>query len=157
METISPTRYPALSAILRRKHFKGHARSVLHVVAIWIKDENAVNALPVEKVLRPIVEYFQGAPGLQEEDKNKRVVAEKDVREHLLDERIRTDLEPCITKVLQSLRYSRHELYQLRKEDIRRLERAIQAVRDHFHVEIPLPVRMVPEADGNLKGVARRL
>ncbi len=157
METIGPTVYPALSAILRRKHFKGHAKSVLHVIAIWIKDPDVVNGLPVEKVLRPIVEYFQNAPGLQEEKKKKDVVTDKEIHEHLLDERIKTNLEPCMVKVLQSLRYTRHELYKLRKEDIRRLEGAILAVREHFHVHIPTPVRMAPETDGNLKGVARRL
>jgi len=149
-------KYPGLGMIMGRENLRKHERSVLHVISVWIKNEDAVEKLPIETVLRPIVEFFDHAPGLQEDD-TKKIVDERQIREHLTDEGVRTDLEPCIIKVIQSLRYAREELYQLSRADIKRLESAIVRVREHFHVKIPSPARLAPEIDGNLKGVVRRL
>ena len=148
-------KYPGLGMILEQKNLRQYERSILHVISVWMRDRE-VDKLPIETVLRPIVEFFKHAPGLQEEG-TKKVVDERHIREYLLDEGAQTYLEPCIVKVIQSLGYGKEELYQLRQEDIMRLQNAIIALRQHFHVKIPTLTGLAPETDGNLKGVIRRL
>lgn len=143
---------PALEAVLgSNEMLRRLAPSIRHSIEFWIPGEKAKD-LPIEGVLRPIAEYFEFAPGLQPERTNDRVVTSKDVEEHLSDLGVTTALLPSMANALRSLGYTRHELYKLEVEDVRRLAKAIRAVRRHLGAEdIPPPKAMrLEREDGHL-------
>jgi hypothetical protein len=122
-------------------NLRPHGETIRRVIAIWIPDEERVNGLKIESTMRPIVRFLDDAPGLQPED-GRKVVTERDIHEHMSDVCFKTNLAPCVVKVIQELRYGPNELYQLRWDDFKRLEGAIIAVRTELRVDIPPSVHV---------------
>jgi len=138
---------PLESVLNTSEKLRSLAPSVRHLVGLLIRGDRA-NDLPIESVLRPIAEFLEFAPGLQPERPNDRVVHAREVEEYLCEDlAVKTNLLPCTVKVLQSLRYTRHELYKLEVDDVRRLGQALRAVRAFLDVQIPPPKALRPEME----------
>jgi hypothetical protein len=142
----------ALEAVLgTNERLRRVAPSVRHTVEFWIPGERAKD-LPIEGVLRPMVEFFDCAPGLQPERMNDRVVTAEEVEDHLYDLGVTSKLLPSMVNALKALRYTRHELYKLKVADVCRLARAIRAVRRHLGAEDIPPPALRLEREGRHLG-----
>jgi hypothetical protein len=129
-----PSGSVALESILRTKRLRKYAPSIRALISIWIKDEQ-ISGLRIESTLRPIVLFFENAPGLQKQQKGYVSLTTKELALQMRDMHFRTDLAPCMLKVLVALRYTEDHLDSLSLQDFQRLEAMILAVRKELHIE----------------------